>query len=71
MIVTPKSKRIAMAECYGEQFGVHMETNLDPKQKWIAKKDGRYWWLSRKGSPTRLRLTGAALRRLFELKEEA
>lgn len=71
MIVTPKSNTTATAECYGLQFGIHMETTLNKEQKWTAKKDGRYWWLSRKGCPTRLRLTGAALRRLFDLKEEA
>ena len=71
MIATPKSKMLAVGDCYQGHYGMRIETNLTPGQKWNAKKlHGNYWQLSRKGSATQLRLTEAAMQRLFDLKEE-
>lgn len=65
MTARPKTERTIDAICYGEESGMCFEINLNPDQEWIVKKSGRYFWLSRKGCPVRLRLTMAALLRLF------
>lgn len=71
MIATPKSKMLAVGDCYQGHYGMRIETKLTPGQKWTAKRlHGRYWQLTRKGSATQLRLTEAAMQRLFDLKEE-
>ena len=69
MIVSPKQKMLAEAQCYAGTYGVSMEVRLTPEQRWKATWKGHYWWLTRKGSTTRLRLTDAAFRRLFDVKE--
>ena len=69
IIMSPKKDAVNLCPTY--EFGMCVELNLHKEQKWKAKKRGGYWWLSRKGSALRLRLTEAALRRLFvEIKND-
>lgn len=69
MIARPKEPFSVLTQCYGELFGMSISVDLSPDQKWKVKKFDGYYWLSRKGV-ARLRLTAAALNRLFELEEE-
>ena len=69
MIVSPRQKMLAEAQCYAGTYGVSVEVRLTPEQRWRANYNGVYWWLTRQGSTTRLRLTEKAFRRLFDVKE--
>lgn len=66
MTVKPKKDTKDMCQMYGDFFGMSVELNLQDGQKWKAKKSGGYWWLSRKGTGIRLRLTDSAMWRMFE-----
>lgn len=68
IIVHPEKESTILCQTYGDSFGMSVELHLQKEQKWKAKKSGGYWWLSRKG--TGLRLTDAAMNRLFEEVEE-
>ncbi len=59
-----------MCQTYGDSFGMSVELHFQKEQKWKAKKHGGYWWLSRKGTGLRLRLTDAAMDRMFEEVKE-
>lgn len=63
--VTPKADRKEVAQMYGDMLGVSVELNLVRGQKWTATATAGYWWLRRSGSNARIRLTDAALKRLF------
>lgn len=69
MIARPKEQISILTQCYGELYGMSVSVMLSPDQKWKVKKIDGYYWLSRKGV-ARLRLTAAALSRLFELEED-
>lgn len=66
MIVTPKESIRQTTQCYGDEFGMSVKVCLPLGQKWEAHKKNGYWWLTRKGCTLELRLTDAALNRLFE-----
>lgn len=66
MIVVPKKSISTMVQCYGDEFGTSIKMSLPLGQKWEAHKKSNYWWLTRKGCTLELRLTDAALNRLFE-----
>lgn len=71
IIVQPKQDARETWQMYGDMYGVSAEITLRKNQKWTAYCHGtnslkKYWWLTRKGSGIRLRLTDAAFRRLFE-----
>lgn len=66
IVVRPKNESTSLCQTYGDSFGMSVELRLQKKQKWKAKKSGGYWWLSRKGTGLRLRLTDAAMSRMFE-----
>lgn len=65
IVVTPKRNAVIHEQCYGDMFGMTVEVTLQKGQKWSAKKSGGYWWLTRKGTGTRLRLTDTAISKLF------
>lgn len=69
MIVRPKKDSLIHEQCYGDMFGMTVEVSLHREQKWTAKKADGYWWLTRKGTGTKLRLTDAAMGKLFEEAE--
>lgn len=66
MIVVPRKSVCTTAQCYGNEFGMSVKVCLPLGQKWEAHKKCGYWWLTRKGFTLELRLTEAALKRLFE-----
>lgn len=70
MIARPKKAAKEMAQCYGEFFGVTSVVTLLQEQKWNVRKSSGYYFLSRKGG-AQLRLTEAALSRLFDLEDDA
>ncbi len=70
MIVKPKKEAKELHQMFGDFFGMSVELHLQDGQKWKAKKSAGYWWLSRKGTGLRLRLTNAAMWRLFEEVKE-
>lgn len=53
----------------GDFSGMTIDLEINTDQKWKVNISGGYVFLSRKGGVT-LRLTPAAFRRLFELREE-
>lgn len=69
IVVRPKADAVVHEQCYGDMFGMTVEVTLRKEQKWNAKRSNGYWWLTRKGTGTRLRLTDTAIEKLFEEAE--
>ena len=65
--VTPKKHIRENAQFYGDAFGMTAVVNLSPEQKWNARKYDGYWHVTKKGAGIELRLTDAAMGRLFEV----
>ena len=68
VIARAKASVAECAQCYGGFFGMSVVVTLSPFQKWKVRKSGGYYWLTRKGG-MKLRLTEAALCRLFDLED--
>ena len=66
IVVTPKKEICETAQFFGSAFGMLAIAHLSPGQKWNARRSGKYWFLSKKRTGIELRLTDAAMRRLFE-----
>ena len=66
IVVTPKAEIRVNAPFYGDASGMTAFVSLAHGQKLIAQKSGRYWIVSKKGALIGLRLTEAAMGRLFE-----
>ncbi len=64
--VTPKKEVKGNAQFFGDAFGMSAIINLEPGQKWYAAHSKGYWHLRKKRSGIELRLTDAAMNRLFE-----
>ena len=67
IVVTPKTDLTKTAPMYGSMSGVAVQLFLKQGQKWTATKHAGYWWLRRKGSGVRLRLTDPALDEFFKV----
>ncbi len=65
-IVTPKREIKGNAQFYGDAFGMTAMIHFVPGQVWNAEHSKGYWHLRKKGAGVELRLTDAAMNRLFE-----
>lgn len=69
MILQPKYNCKLEPLCYGEFSGIKVTVTLQENQKWSAKKSGKYYTLTRKGTSVTLRMTEAALNNTFRRAE--
>ena len=68
-IATAKETIHPVAQFYGRDMtGVSIQLHIRPRNRWTAKQAGGYWYLTRPRGAYVLRLTDAALRRLFDLE---
>jgi hypothetical protein len=69
ILATPKKQIRENAQFYGDAYGMTAIVDLVPGQKWNAAKSGGYWHVTKRGAGIELRLTDAAMWRLFEETE--
>lgn len=66
MIVQPIQNCKLETLCYGDFFGTKITVVLKENQKWNAKKSGKYYTLTRKGTSVTLRMTETVLKNFFK-----
>lgn len=70
MVAVPRENISISRRCRNEYEGITLFVSLSKKHQWEVydNKDG-FYWLTKRGSTVRLKLTQNALDRLFEIQK--